>query len=428
MQLRPPLYTLVLIAAALCIVVLSAQECVNDEYGNCKSTERSHDCLDPPEFLRFVSSSHRDKSVISSLRGTIENVISAEDASAFVNSLPNFIEASGYEKNTNGKTYAAPQGYAALGLKELKPHSDAYSKIMTIREKVRSTTEKSLNICPGSLYIDFTTVSQKVEGGAHRAHADNCIHYFEDGVAKCDTTRAHPYPKRVAASILYLNHPRSGEFEGGQYFFANGTNHGEVEDGGIVDISTGKMVFFTSGIENLHGALPVLRGENKAAEPRRLALALWYVFDKSLMESAEASDANAPTEIFTLPLPNGVDMEKALQAMGMYLVSRQNKPMIGAWKVSKYGDSALHVLFKDHSAMFSITYTKAPSSMVVERHTDTNKRASLQYMLQESVMLHAVLDEAMRLISETELNGSSEIDLFNGGLSLARSKLPARQA
>jgi hypothetical protein len=422
-----PLYRTVWIAAAFCTAVLSAQECVNEEYGDCTNTKRNGDCLDPSEFQRLVSSHNRDKSVLSLLRGTIENVITAEDASAIINSLPNFIEASGYEDNTNGKAYAAPRGYAAIGLKELKAFPEAYSKIMDIREKVRSVTEKSLNICPGSLFIDFTTISQKVEGGAHRAHADNCIHYFEDGVAKCDSARVHSYPKRVAASILYLNDQNSGDFEGGQFFYANGTNNGEVEDGGIVSISTGKMVYFTSGVENLHGALPVLRNENKDTEPRRLALALWYVFDKSLMESTEASDVNAPTEIFTLSLPSHVNTEAALQAMGMHLVSRQNKPMIGAWKVSKYGDSALHVLFKDHSAMFSITYSRESPTMVVERHTDTNKKASLQYMLQESVMLHSVLDEAVRLVSEHELN-DTEIELFDRGLSDARSKLPARQA
>ncbi|KAL7486408.1 hypothetical protein ACHAW6_012009 [Cyclotella cf. meneghiniana] len=426
----------------------SSTECVNDGTSadtSCKSTDSGgdHDCMDRIKFQKLVSSFQQDESVLPRLRGTIDNVLSEADIASFVRSLPHapFVEASGYDddddENPNGRAYAAPMGYSAVGIKELKSSSsEAYRKLLRIRERVRSTTEKALDLCPGSLYIDFTTVSQKTDGGAHRPHADNCIHYFDDGVAACDATRVHPYPNRVAASILYLNDPDSGNYEGGQFYFANRTNHGHVEDLGAVQIEAGKMIYFTSGIENLHGALPVLSragGGIESVEPKRLALAMWYVFDPSLRESTEDSDSNDPTEIFTLLLPDRVDMDSLLHYIGTYIVSRQNKPITGAWTVSKYGDAILNVLFKDHSAMFSINFVGphqnnvSSSRIVVERHTDTNRRSSLQYMLQESVLLHGILDELSKFMSERKLDGNQRVT-FNDEVEGARKKLPARQA
>jgi hypothetical protein len=150
---------------------------------------------------------------------------------------------------------------------------------------------------------------------------------------------------------------------------------------------------------------------------------MWYVFDEALKESLE-DDPNAPTEVFSLPIPNNVELDSLLQSVGTYLVSRQNKTKVGAWIISKYGASTLHALFKDHSAMFSISF--GSPKIVFERHTDANKRASLQYMLQESVLLHGVLDELLRLVSEGEFKEYNNKE-FDKGLEAARAKLPARQ-
>ncbi len=66
------------------------------------------------------------------------------------------------------------------------------------------------------------------------------------------TTLKYPHPNRVAAtaSILYLN----DDFDGGEFYFANHRYHDSVGDG-----VAGRMIYFTSGVDNLHGALPVLR-------------------------------------------------------------------------------------------------------------------------------------------------------------------------
>ena len=63
------------------------------------------------------------------------------------------------------------------------------------------------------------------------------------------------------------------------------------------------MIYFTSGVENLHGAMAVRERDGGDADkpPRRVALAMWYVTDKELEEyvppfqqsNKESSDASS---------------------------------------------------------------------------------------------------------------------------------------
>ncbi len=441
------------------------------------SCPHSSSCLDAKGFQDRLASFYQDESVLSLLRGTVNNVINSEHAKELVDLLPlsDFVEAAGYETTDykDRRAYTAPVAYAALDLKELsKSNEKRYAKVLQIREKIRLATETSLNLCPGSLKIDYTTISHKTTHGAHRPHADNCVHYFEENTktAICDP-REHPYPKRVAASILYLNNPTDGHFKGGEFYFANRTNFGEVEDDGKVEVVAGKMIYFTSGVENLHGALRVEQESSDgkvddeddiALTPRRLAVAMWYVFDETLEEFVpsfqeqvvksssplesnlkprkvyDANDPTSPKELFTLPIPDRIDMNSLFDPIGSYLVSQQNTPSAGSWSIGQYEESTLHALFKDHSAMFSIdfgvalddeatTAHLAKGGVVVERHTDGSKPASLQYMLQESVLLHGLLDHFYNVVIAEGLNGD-EKDFFDHGLQKARNSLPARKA
>mmetsp|Transcript_33400 Transcript_33400/g.56583 ORF Transcript_33400/g.56583 Transcript_33400/m.56583 type:complete len:520 (-) Transcript_33400:264-1823(-) len=435
------------------------------------STKKSKRCLHPSDFQHHVASlfDNESESVLTLLRGTVDKVISNEDANELVELLPlsDFVESSGYETDNKDRAqYTAPVAYAGLGLKELSTtNEERYTRLLQIREKIRSATESSLNLCPGSLKIDYTTIAQKTEGGAHRAHADNCVHYFDDRTktAVCDPSRQHPYPKRVAASILYLNDPADGNFNGGEFYFANRTHFGEVEDSGRVAVETGKMIYFTSGVENLHGALKVERDSSSEQDggttiPRRLAIAMWYVFDESLEEFVptfqaseeeatsslgglkprkvyDPNDPNAPKELFTLSIPDRIDISSLFQSAGAYLVSQQNKPLAGSWTISQYGEDTLHVLFKDHSAMFSLDFgvalieatSHAKASVVVERYTDGSRAASLQYMLQESVLLHGLLDYLSNVILN-ESSGGAEEEYVGHEMEKARDTLPARRA
>ena len=251
----------------------------------------------------------------------------------------------------------------------------------------------------------------------------------------------------------------------------------------IIPIESGKMIYFTSGLENMHGALAVQqkRGtvdssstssndiDDDGVEPRRLALAMWYVTEKELEEyvpafqeatqqqqeeEAESSpagssqqqsklkqrkvhdptDPEAPTELFILAIPKSVDSDTLFQSMGSHLASKtkQNKQ----WQVIRGDgdDDVLHVLFQDHSAMFSLDFgvaldeptEHAEASVVVERHTDGRKQASLLYRLQESVMLHSVLDAFVSVMAST-LN-DDEMQYLKTEVEKARGTLSARQA
>ena len=441
---------------------IASEECSGDD-GVCRDK-----CLNAEEFKSKVASFGDDETILPTLRGTIDNLISQDDINILVDSLPmsDFVESKGYDdvnNNRDGRAYNSPIAYAGIGLQELKTsQEDRYNKLLEIREKVRLATEKALGICPGVLLIDFTTISQKTEGGAHRAHADNCLHYFDDKTQKatCDSTQTHPHPNRVAASILYLNHPDSGNFSDGEFYFAKQSN-GEVNES--IPIEEGKMIYFTSGVENLHGALPVKERQDGDTDkpPRRLALAMWYITDKELEEYAppfqesskdsaasssntqsttrsrkvyDPNDPDAPKELFTIPIPNYIDISIMLQSVGAHLVSLKRND---GWKVNKYGEDTLHVLFtRDNSAMCSLEFGVSldvesdytDSSIVVERHTDGRKPASLQYMLQESIMLHNVLDAISLITTELSANEEKEQKYFDSQVEMARSTLVARQA
>lgn len=193
-----------------CIAYASSSQCV-DERGNGGGGECT--CLDAVAFQRRVASYDTDASILPSLRGTINDLISQEDIDLLVDLLPmsEFTVALGYGDGDEGDTrdaraYNSPIAYTSLSLQELSVNEERYNKLLQIREKVRSSTELSLGLCPNTLLIDFTTVSQKIELGAHRAHADNCLHYFVDGKATCaDTSREHPYPNRVADSGNFVD-------------------------------------------------------------------------------------------------------------------------------------------------------------------------------------------------------------------------------
>jgi hypothetical protein len=348
-----------------------------------------------------------------------------------------FVSSLGYENNHDGSSYNAPIGYSGLGLKELATPSSAatdrenerqyYRRLLNIREKLRFQTEQSLGMCKGSLFVHYTQVAQKTTGGKHRSHADNCFHHFDRGNATCDTSNQHPWPMRSAASILFLN----DDFGGGEFYWANRSNgHPEV----LIKAKSGKMTFFTSGVENLHGALPV--EENPVVcttTPRRLVLAMWYTTDsreKELVPNfGEQQDDPNTVQLFEIPalfLKQG-----ALRlSLGLYFLGQQNIPSVGIWALNQPDESTLIMLFKDHSAMLSFKIKH--DAIIVHRHVDPSTRPSLMYQLQESVLLQGFLDELSTIAfgeEDTIHNEDRLISLHGMGvIERCRDKLPAKKA
>ena len=334
-----------------------------------------------------------------------------------------------------------------------------YERFLTIRERIRRETERSLGLCPNTLKIDFTHLALKGKGGQHAPHADNCFHYFENGRPKCDPHQPHPYSTRVAASIVFINDNRS--FGGGEFYWAD---HETGDPAVLVRAKEGRMTYFSAGIENLHGALAVddVRNDDtdetcpngstsdcdaKITSPRRLYIAMWYVDNTEPAEivpeyrngdggtattdkSAARDDPNAPTKVMEIPTKT---MKAGLRvALSFFFLSLQNQPSKGSWRFVQQDNIPLGMVFKDESAMFSIGLRE--DSIVIERHTDNGKRPSLIYQLQESVALHKVLDELHELAFGKGDDGQDIDDedrlllLHESAIEEARKKLPARGA
>ena len=440
-------------------------------------------CSNATEFQlridRSVGSDGLPTPELFTLRGKLDSVVSNEQCDSVVNALSSesFVPSLGYE-STN---YKASVGYSGLDLNQLSKNDNMNSSIMTksqyedfltIRESVRSSTERALNLCPGTLFVHYTQISQKTLGGKHHPHADNCYYTFQErttgdnnsGVRTtpvCDEKQEqqHPWPMRIAASILYLN---DDGFRGGEFYWADWSTG---EPSTIVPAKQGRMTYFTSGPENLHGATPVLELEsegtcsvrdvvadddiNACRVPRRLALAMWYT---TLEEEAESTPKygttggdrdkkDAPKPLFEIPV-RSLERKGALRlALGLYLLGQQNTPTKASWRLQQGADNenVLTMLFKDHTAMISITLRdndpSSPAAIVVERHVD-KAAPSLQYQLQESVLLHGVLDELEKLAIGEKVASSDNVKeedrlirLRDGGaIEKARDTLPARRA
>ncbi len=374
-----------------------------------------------------------------SLRATVEGVLSEQECRFLVEKLPPhaFKDAGGYESTSN-KYNANRNGYSGVGLEELAkgdnpilPTKGDYERFLEFRERVRAKTEESLNLCPGTLKIDYTHVSQKTQGGTHRPHADNCFHYFRDvsnGVAATlDPTKKHPYSNRIAASILYLN---DNGFEGGEFYWASRSSEEGLPET-IVSPKEGRMTVFTSGIENLHGALPV-KEEGDPSTSRRLALAMWYVASEDseetvpeygqIDETEEDADPNRSL-LFEIPVES-IKIGSLRLALGLYLVGKQNTPSKNSWRANQSSESTLHMIFGDQSAMISITLK--PKAIVVSRHTDGIRPPSLVYQLQESVLLHGILTELETLAFGEDGGEIRLIELEKADIDKARRTLPTR--
>jgi hypothetical protein len=109
----------------------------------------------------------------------------------------------------------------------------------------------------------------------------------------------------------------------------------------------------------------------------------------------------------------------------IYLVAEQNKPVKGSWALSNNEENgSLDMYYKDGTGMFSIGLED--NKIRIDRH---GSRPSLQYMLQESVMLHGILDEINSIAFEVvDIEQEKRLIQFvdDDAIANARRALPAR--
>lgn len=124
-------------------------------------------------------------------------------------------------------------------------------------------------------------------------------------------------------------------------------------------------------------------------------------------------------EILDVPV-NRVKIGGLRFALGLQLVGMRDD---GLWRPNETSSSQLDVFFKDGSAMFSIKLTD--DAIRIEREGTP----SLAYLLQESLILHKVLDELNTLATDGEIEQQNRLlELASeSAIDDAREKLPARQ-
>eukprot|EP00339_Tiarina_fusa_P023504 CAMPEP_0117054268 /NCGR_PEP_ID=MMETSP0472-20121206/37610_1 /TAXON_ID=693140 ORGANISM="Tiarina fusus, Strain LIS" /NCGR_SAMPLE_ID=MMETSP0472 /ASSEMBLY_ACC=CAM_ASM_000603 /LENGTH=172 /DNA_ID=CAMNT_0004769791 /DNA_START=166 /DNA_END=680 /DNA_ORIENTATION=+ len=109
------------------------------------------------------------------------------------------------------------------------------------------------------------------------------------------------------------------------------------------------------------------------------------------------NESKGPKPVIALPA-DSVKAGPLKFFMQIYVVGQQNVPAQGSWTLNNNEENgSLDVYYKDGTGMFSVAITD--TSIQINRH---GQRPSLQYMLQESVFLHGILDEISQIAFDTE--------------------------
>jgi len=276
------------------------------------TTENSNDFCSDQKHLEWRMTKTFDEDgratkYLTELHGVIDNVISPDEAERLVKLVTPFYQDQ-YEKN---KYRPSPMEYFSplQGMHKLSARlpADDYAFLVGLRHRIRDIVQERLKLC--HLYLQLTAFrSKRVYDKELNVHADSCtlqLNATTTKVAGCAKTN-FPSPHRgirMVGSVLFLNPiPEGG---GGEFFL------GDQETGKpyvIVPGKAGRLVYFTSGPECAHGALPV-----KDASVTRLSMAMWYHMKEELGVEREEFD------------PDEVVCEDTFGGCGLFLGGGQKK-------------------------------------------------------------------------------------------------------
>lgn len=109
----------------------------------------------------------------------------------------------------------------------------------------------------------------------------------------------------------------------------------------------------------------------------------------------------------------------------IYLVGECNTPTKASWQCRQTESGGIDMFYKDATGMCSIDLTEY--AIKVQRH---GTFPSLQYQLQESVLLHGLLDELNTLAFLDDIEEEKRLLRFRNSdaLDTARETLPAKKA
>ena len=121
--------------------------------------------------------------------------------------------------------------------------------------------------------------------------------------------------------------------------------------------------------------------------------ALNGLFGNLFGKQEEEADPSIPTRIMDVKCES-IKLGGLRFALGLFFIGQQGTPVKGSWKANQASDGVLDMYYVDNSAMFSVHLTD--KLIYVDRYG----KPSLQYQLQESLILHLFLDELNTLALE----------------------------
>lgn len=140
-------------------------------------------------------------------------------------------------------------------------------------------------------------------------------------------------------------------------------------------------------------------------------------------QESQNDDPSIPTRIMDIPCTS-TKLGGLRFALGLFFIGQQGTPVKGSWKANQASDGVLDMYYVDNTAMFSVHLTD--KLIYVDRYG----RPSLQYQLQESLVLHRFLDELNTLAFEgDDIEDDNRLLVLSdpeNGIQGAREKLPAR--
>lgn len=144
---------------------------------------------------------------------------------------------------------------------------------------------------------------------------------------------------------------------------------------------------------------------------------------KNMMGGDNNNQNGGPKTVFEIPVDN-IKQGPLRFFLQIYIVGQKNSQDSQTWLPREAEDGGLEVYFKDATGMCKIALE--PNAIKAERH---GQKPSLQYILQESVMLHGILDELNTIAFEADVEDDSKRLLLveDGAIDKARETLPARQ-
>ena len=195
------------------------------------------------------------------------------------------------------------------------------------------------------------------------------------------------------------------------------------------------LIFFLAAVSlqlqtangfSISGKSSFMKTSDKYISPTRTPTELGLLGGIFGKKEVENQDPSVPKRVFDIPCKN-LKLGGCRFALGLFLIGEQGTPIKGTWKANQANDGVLDMFHTDNTAMFSVVMTE--SSIAVDRY---GLQPSLKYQLQESLILHMLLDEIQTLALEgEEVEDENRLIVFNDpetAIEDARTKLPARAA